>query len=95
MEVKMKLEDLLCLLKWCKPMDIHLLTNLLHPNREVLNAQGLDKLGGFVLMIASQIQFFYVLAGSDDDNDDGNWKFHLYLKWHLIGYRFDPHFRLY
>ena len=40
---------------------IHLQTNLLHLNQEVLNAQGLDKLGGFVLMIASLLKVINLL----------------------------------
>ena len=44
-----------------KLRDIHLLTNLLHLNQEVLNARGLDKLGGFVLMIVSLLKVIKLL----------------------------------
>ena len=56
MEVKMRLEVPLRQRQRYKLRDIHLLTNLLHLNQEVLNARGLDKLGGFVLMIASLLK---------------------------------------
>ena len=61
MEVKMRLEVPLLRRQRYKLRGIHLLTNLLHLNQEVLNARGLDKLGGFVLMIESLLKVIKLL----------------------------------